>query len=199
MKTGVDACPTCGLTYVRGSPDDEREHRRRHRLWAAVAEPKPSPAVRKLNATDGLIAVDWRSRPWLNKAVYERAKLFRREFGYDFVQWYELGPGREFEPDFRARAFLFIADDNAIIAGACAFRWRAWTKAPHEWAMDWVWLAPRFRRRGILTRHWPTFTALFGSGFYLEPPLSDAMEAFARKRGHLRAAGRTVMPPGVAT
>ncbi|MGR8964280.1 C2H2-type zinc finger protein [Rhizobium leguminosarum] len=34
-------CPGCRLTYVKGSPTDEREHRKVHRRWSAVIDPKP--------------------------------------------------------------------------------------------------------------------------------------------------------------
>src|SRR6516162_10985783 len=108
----IEQC-RCGLTYVRGLPQDAKEHRRFHRRWAAVVEPKPNAAIRKLTVSSGLLGVDQGSPRWLNKAVYECARLFRREFRYDFVQWSENGP--EFGPD-KKRAFLFIADDQATIA-----------------------------------------------------------------------------------
>jgi hypothetical protein len=123
--------------------------------------------------------VDRDSARWLNKAVYERARLFRREFHFDFVQRLEQGPRQG--PD-KSRAFLFV-DDRSVIAGAYAFQWLVYTDAPSGWTGDWVWLAPRFRRRGILTKAWPYFTELFG-GFHLERPLSRAMAAFVTKIGH---------------
>ena len=117
-------CAKCGLLYCPGLAENQREHRLRHRRWTAIAEPKPdkrlasSPAV--WLGELGPVSVDWCSKRWLNKAVYERARLFRREFGYDFVQWNENG--LDWGPD-KERAFLFT-DDRHVIAGACAFRWR---------------------------------------------------------------------------
>ena len=172
-------CQKCGMFYVHGLPDDERQHRNHHRRWAAVAEPKPNPAIRKQQMiADGLIAVDRHSPTWLNKAVYERARLFH----YDFPLWNEYGPS---DGPNKSRAFLFIADDRVTLAGACAFEWMDRENAPHGWTMMWVWLAPAYRRHGILTRHWYTFRDMFGVGFHLEKPLSDAMAAFVRKHSHV--------------
>jgi hypothetical protein len=159
---GITTCAKCGLLYCPDLAQDQREHRLRHRRWAAIAKPKPDKRLASSPATVwigelGLVSVDWCSRRWLNKAVY--ARPFRREFGYDFIQWYENGP--EEGPD-KARAFLFV-DAQSVIAGACAFHWMVYTNAPHAWSLSWVWLEPRFRRRGFLTRAWPFFTEQFGN------------------------------------
>jgi hypothetical protein len=110
-----------------------------------------------------------------------RAATFQREFCYDFVQW--DGP-HQIESDPRARGFLFNDDSGVFghgaIVGACAFRWREHTDHPPCWAMQWIWIAPKARRRGILSRRWDAFRARFGK-FVIEPPLSEAMQAFAAK------------------
>jgi ribosomal protein S18 acetylase RimI-like enzyme len=111
-----------------------------------------------------------------------RAATFQREFCYDFVQW--DGP-HQIESDPRARGFLFNDDSGVFghgaIVGACA-RWREHTDHPPCWAMQWIWIAPKARRRGILSRRWDAFRARFGK-FVIEPPLSEAMQAFAAKHG----------------
>jgi hypothetical protein len=71
---------------------------------------------------------------------------------------------------------------HGAIVGACAFRWREYRDYPSCWAMQWVWIAPKVRRRGILSRRWGAFRTRFGK-FVLEPPLSKAMQAFAAKHG----------------
>jgi hypothetical protein len=48
------------------------------------------------------------------------------------------------------------------------------------WALGWAWFHPYARRRGYLSQAWPYFRKRFG-GFILEPPLSEAMEAFVAK------------------
>jgi len=70
---------------------------------------------------------------------------------------------------------------TVIIVGACAFRWREYTNHEPMWAMQWIWIAPRARRHGVLTHRWHGFQTHFS--FVLEYPLSDAMQAFATKQG----------------
>ena len=59
---------------------------------------------------------------------------------------------------------------------------REYTNHEPMWAMQWIWVAPRARRHGVLTRRWHGFQTRFGS-FVLEYPLIDAMQAFATKQG----------------
>lgn len=167
-------CPGCGLTYMKGSPTDEREHRRTHRRWSVVNDPKPH---RKL--IDALVRdtdacwVGADAPGWKRKEVYERARLFRREFGYDFLQW-------SIEDDPDAIGFLF-SDGIGRIIGACAFRPQL-GNADRPWRLDWIWLCPDARRSGSLRREWQRFRQRFGD-FDVEPPLSEAMKAFLIKQG----------------
>ena len=48
--------------------------------------------------------------------------------------------------------------------------------------MQWSWIAPKARRHGILSRRGSAVRARFGK-FVIEPPLSEAMQAFAAKHG----------------
>jgi hypothetical protein len=107
-----------------------------------------------------------------HREMYLRAFHFKRELGYDLLN------GASTRTTRRRTAGVY---GNAAIVGACAFRWREYRDAPAGWAMQWVWLTPKARRRGILARHWPEFRRRFGD-FRLEPPLSEAMEEFARKQ-----------------
>jgi hypothetical protein len=119
----------------------------------------------------GLVSVARDSRRWLNKVVYERARLFRR--GSDTISSGGTRMGRKKGPE-RAH---FLVYDRAVIAAACAFHWVVHTYAPHT--VDepvWLWW-------GILTKAWSFFADRFGD-FYLERPLSDAMAMFAAKIGH---------------
>ncbi|MCM5689772.1 C2H2-type zinc finger protein [Sinorhizobium meliloti] len=170
----VIECPGCGMTYVKGSRLDEREHRKSHRRWAAVVDPKPRRRFAEALERDLDAAWVGADAPeWKRKEVYERARLFRREFGYSFVQW-----SVEDDPD--PIGFLF-SDGEGRITGACAFRpQRAGGERP--WRLDWIWLNPTARRLGQLSRQWDRFRQRFGV-FDIEPPVSDAMKAFLRKRG----------------
>ncbi len=106
--------------------------------------------------------------------MYRRAFAFKRELGYTFSQWAEK-PAHDPEPV----GFLF-ADGEGRVVGAAGFRPQPGRN--RAWRLDWIWLAPGFRRQGYLDRHWDAFRQRFGE-FDVEPPLSDAMQGFLRKRG----------------
>lgn len=167
-------CADCGHTWWRGDPESSRMHRRVHKKEMAIRAPAPDARL--------LAALDGKARPeevlpdspqWKHDLVYERAVRFRREFGYDFVQWSRT------KRDDKAVAYVFADDTGAFgrgaPVGACAFRLRG-----HVWTLDWVWVIPTARRKGVLRRRWPAFREKFGK-FALEYPTSDAMEAFAAR------------------
>lgn len=110
----------------------------------------------------------------LRRAVYTLARYGSRECGWG-------GPpygfeGRETDP--RATAFLW--EHFGILGGACCFRWRRYTDAPPEWALQWVWLHPYWRGCGLLAEAWPYFRERFGA-FVVEGPISSGMRAFLAK------------------
>ena len=176
------ACEVCGTTYLKGSADDERAHRRAHAAAMAVLEPKPDrrffAALDRAADPYAVELVTADSPAWQHQLMHARALLFKREFRYDLVQW----AMKETDPD--ACGFLFLDDTGTYgrgaVVGACAFRARE-----DGWAMQWIWQAPGVRRKGILRRRWPTYRRLFGE-FALEPPLSGAMDAFAARHASPR-------------
>ena len=109
------------------------------------------------------------------KVVWELAKLFRREFGYDFVQY----DPKQCDPD--ARAFIWGGGHQPTAIGACCFRLRVEDGATW-WALQWIWFHPYERRGGHLSRAWDYFRRRFGF-FHVETPLSPAMEQFLATRG----------------
>ena len=125
------------------------------------------------------------SRPVLRRAVECIAYYFRREFSYDFVQYCSL----EMEDDGH-RAYLWtdpqtLKNDKETVIGACCFRWRRWKDVPADfpaesYCLQWLWLHPYQRRKGVLSKAWPYFLARFDP-FVPEGPHSPAMEAFLRK------------------
>jgi hypothetical protein len=129
--------------------------------------------------------VDETSPVGLRRAVEWIAHYFRREFGYDFVQYSvderDEDPGER--DDSRDRAFLWAnpttLDGRGTVeaVGACCFRWRDYEDAPPGFALQWVWLHPYCRDRGTLTTAWPDFRERFGD-FIVETPLSRAMASF---------------------
>lgn len=116
-------------------------------------------------------------------AVYKIARFFRKEFGYDFVQYHY----EEKDDETKSVAFLWVhpeavfsvQDFRVPCIGATCFRWRKWEEF-EGWAMQWIWMHPFYRRKGLLTKAWPKFRKEFGE-FKVEPPLSDAMRAFLAK------------------
>lgn len=174
--TEAVTCPDCGMLYVKGSRTDERLHRSFHRKRFSIIEPKPNR--RFAEALEQDLAASWvdvRSPKWKRKEVYDRALEFKREFGYGFPQW---NPDPRADPD--AVGFLF-SDQQDRIVGACAFRPQG-GENERPWRLDWIWICPDARRQGQLGRHWERFRQRFGI-FDIEPPISDAMTAFLRKRG----------------
>lgn len=129
----------------------------------------------------------------IRKVVYQIARMFRREFGYDVVMYGHDGH----EDDDRHRAFLWTdliwddrkGDRREMAVGACCFRWRpatmwaepvpTWASAG-VWAMQWVWFHPYYRRRGWLSAAVSGFRNEFGD-FHIEPPYSAAMWFFLAK------------------
>lgn len=172
----LTTCDECGVTYVKGLPTDDREHRRTHRRRRAVIEPQTNRRFAQARERDPLGApwVDFMSPQWKHDLMYSRAYAFKREMEYDFTQW-----ASQPDHDPNPVGFLFADEDNRIV-GACGFRPQREEVRP--WRLDWIWLCPSARRTGVLTRYWPLFRQRFGE-FDLTPPVSDAMQAFLSKHG----------------
>lgn len=189
----VRQCPGCNFTYVVESKEDQLEHRRRHNRIVGMKRqaynPKPLKSFLKLLAMESRRIIPEHvgsySPPWQHRQMYLRARAFKKEFGYDVIQWEDHR-----ESDINAHGFLL--HEEGIILGACAFRWRR-----DHWAMQWIWLCPQARHKGLLTKWWPLFIMWFGN-FDVEQPLSDAMAAFVKKVGHVHDNIHlgTVMPTG---
>lgn len=171
-------CPHCKYTWYRGDPDSSAAHRRQHKRRMAVLDPKPHQLMLEAMKTEPEPElVTSASPPWKHQEMYDRALKFKREEGYDFVQW----QSRKGEEDSKVRGFLLTESDGTIV-GAIAFRWREWTDAPASWGLQFVWIAPPFRRKGILSRRWKMFRERFGN-FVVEGPVSDSMSNFLKRSG----------------
>ncbi len=115
----------------------------------------------------------------LKREVEKFAYYFRREFHYDFVQYEasESGP---------YTAYLFGSPEQTVWVGACCFRSRHFgdPRTPDIdiecEGLQWAWLHPYFRGRGILKKNWGTLRNRHGD-FCSEPPLSPAMREFLLK------------------
>jgi len=131
-----------------------------------------------------LMWVDIWSSSKLKKFVYRIAVYFRREFDYSFVQYSEE------EDDLTHRAFLFLSKANdkyydkniyRILGGGC-FRHRKPQDRPEYYALQWIWIHPYMRRKGILTKVFDEFMNKFGQ-FRVESPYSVEIKSFLEKGG----------------
>ncbi|WP_116826505.1 MULTISPECIES: C2H2-type zinc finger protein [Pseudomonas syringae group] len=172
-------CDLCGMLYVTNHPGDARRHKTTHDRVVRRLNPKPSARLQKRVVTGiagELVGPD--APLWMHGEVYERAAAFRREFGYDSIQW-PGGSSTRAPSDWRGHLF---AGPGGEIAGACAFMHTTSRKAEGEWSLQWIWIAPRFRRMGLLETRWADFQQRYGD-FDLEKPLSEAMVTFLWKHG----------------
>ncbi|MNJ44748.1 hypothetical protein D3C77_398130 [compost metagenome] len=173
-------CEYCGHTYMTNNSKDERIHREVHSRKEQMIDPQPDLRLASLLPLDGCgELVDQEAPLWMHGAVYERALEFKREFGYDAVQWDGSSNNRAGE-DWQG--WLFAADTEGTIAGACAFMRRDGAVDGPRWSLQWIWLAPKYRRSGFLESRWPSFLEAYGD-FEIETPLSPAMQSFVRKHG----------------
>jgi hypothetical protein len=170
----VVKCPICGLHYVPSIPDDRRVHRSRHAEWLKPRRPKPDPRF-----ADGAdVVVDEMSPKRLHKLVYERARALQRDEEYDIPQW-----GKDRAPRGRGErihAILLIEESTPV--GAVGFEYVTWTNTPPGWHLNFAWIAPPWRRKGVMSRRWPQWLAIYGE-FTLEQPFSEALANFLAKHG----------------
>lgn len=173
-------CEYCGYRHTKGDPESALAHRTEHARIRRLHDPTPLPAF-ATRAPLGIEGerVDASAPKWMHQAVYERAVRIKHELGFDFVQWEGNSKRKNLDP--KSCAYL-LSDDTGLhppgtIAGACAF----WKDAD-SWRLRWVWVCPKLRRSGILTRRWTQFLHLYGD-FEVEAPLSEEMRAFLMRHG----------------
>jgi len=173
-------CDYCKYRYLTNSSVDERIHHAEHEWTRQLYEPLPNSLfAQRLAVVPRGELVDPSSPLWMHEEVLQRARAFRREFGYDRVQW----DGSATSPASEGwHGYLFAGDAEGTIAGACGFLPES--SGPHkgQWALHWIWFAPKYRRRGLLLARWADFLERYGD-FHIERPVSDAMQSFLRKHG----------------
>ncbi len=121
--------------------------------------------------TESLLKVLPTSPLLLRRGVEKIARYFLREFHYDSIQFDQNDRGPY-------TAYLFADSDQSVWAGACCFRSRYFRDIDMETeALQWVWLHPYFRGRGILKSCWKTLRDSHGD-FCMAPPVSPPMREF---------------------
>ncbi len=98
---------------------------------------------------------------------------------YDFVQW--KSPKGDTDP--YVHGYLF-ANEAGMIVGACSFRYRKSKSEKTYWALDWVWICPKERGKGHLSKRWQQFRKQFRN-FFVTPPVSEDMKAFLKGKEEL--------------
>lgn len=180
----VHTCEICHLTFCTDVRSNVAMHRRRHAKFQSALEPAPNSKFLEhlqRSAPDAGEMVTCKSPVWLDKEIYTRARLFKWEFGYDFTQWGGDGVYRNKDPRWQGHLFSVNGDNGraaGLMGGACAF----YAKTYDLWSLAWVWVAPKYRRNGLLTKRWRSFIDRYGD-FTLETPLSPAMQSFLLRYG----------------
>jgi len=120
----------------------------------------------------------------LKKATLKIATYFRREFGYDCIQ-YDIN--YQYLRQFAYLYFKTYPADNGrkiyYAIGASYFHWQEWENYPHCYQLEWVWFHPYWRRKGLLNASWIFFMQKHGN-FFVANPRSKGMELFLKKIGY---------------
>ena len=165
-------CPDCEMRYTQGRRADEIEHAAWHRTIVEPLNPKSSRAwKRAVEADPEAVWVGAHSPKWMHVAMSRRARAFKREFGYDFVQWSDAP-----QANVGGVAFAFLDKDYRMIGG-CRFQMHGGANGRNR--LSWIWFCPKARRKGHLTKVWARLLEKMGD-FDLEPPVSPAMQAYMR-------------------
>lgn len=148
--------------------------------------PKLDKASKEIlyHISDNLYQVIPTSKKAPLKLAIALAKLgtyIKRECHYDF-SLYDPKSICSCEKDKWA-TYLFIEEDTVI--GAILFYYNFYSNLSNYWCLTWVWIAPEYRRKGLLTKVWPEFLKRV-SPFVIQYPLSDSMKSFSEKATNKR-------------
>ncbi|MDJ0461910.1 hypothetical protein [Streptomyces sp. H27-C3] len=120
----------------------------------------------------------------LRKVAETFGKYFKRELGFDFM------------PFVAKRSALYPADPTVEVALFDAKKVQATFPIAagaaglsivegQRW-LDWIWIHPFERGKGLASQAWDDLEAVYGSEFKVQPPLSRPMELFLTHRGIAR-------------
>ena len=171
-----DDCRVCGFSYVKELPEERRYHRSFHARMLSVFEPKPNKALAKRHAEFGhYVPVTSQSPTWMNRRLHWISRVLHRENNYDFIMWPESGcDGQGF----------ILTDSDGRALGGCAAQWCEWSDAPACWVLQWIWIAPPYRRQGLLRDTWSMLTAKY-DGIIPDRPYSPEAARFFLSLGNL--------------
>lgn len=187
----VVSCPDCGRQYDSDDEEDLAHHVKYHEEATAPDRPIPDPTLAKMADPDsGLLVFSARDPDFLHYKLDCIARRFKREMRYDQSGW--APKGYQTEPG--AIGVLFCDKDGRSLGGAGIYA-DAYEGVPHM--IGWIWIAPSYRRHGVLSRALPSLAKRF-PGALIHFPYSEAMERFAdaspyivKKNGPLYLVGST--------
>ncbi len=140
------------------------------------------PIIKELVAHRGFLEITKSSPKEHLEALEQLARYFMREFKYDGIQFCSnehIGKHVEYHGFvFTESACGAMKEGDSVtptifLGGGC-FRKRNHKDGEHWW-LDWVWIHPYARNKGLLTKRIKYFKEKFGK-FYPEPPLSKTMK-----------------------
>lgn len=138
--------------------------------------------IQEIKTLNNLIEIDRSLNSPLFNEVYKIAKYFAKELNYDRVPFDLMGI---LPSPYRVFLFTEIDIDEETagnkktqrIYGACLFSELLTKDGKKYWVLNWIWLHPFFRHRGLLKEKWTYFQDTFGD-FLIDKPVSPSMEEF---------------------
>nr|MBF0221445.1 hypothetical protein [Desulfobulbaceae bacterium] len=127
------------------------------------------PVIDKCISSNGRYDIEKTSSQEMRAILETFAGYFKKEFKYDHIQ-YEADEHLYDDHKYHGLLFTEAAFDAMTeehsetptrLIGGCCFRWREFSDRSC-WVLDWVWLHPFCRHRGILRSHWGALEKQFG-------------------------------------
>ncbi|WP_312824794.1 hypothetical protein [Epilithonimonas sp.] len=170
-------CVDCGIRWEKGNPSSSYNHRKEHKKRMWYLNPKPLPKMlEEIEQNLEFELVTHNSPVWKHNEMLIRARAFKQELHFDFLQWHS----RKKNCNSDVEGYLFTNQQGSIV-GACCFRFKKVIN-DFKWVLDWIWVCPQERRSGILKSRWDKFKSKYGE-FLITPPISESMRAFLSKQG----------------
>jgi hypothetical protein len=116
------------------------------------------------------------SPPWreLWNRLRNIALAFHCEAKVDFAPWPELTEAQYV--DQQTVGYLLTNGEGRALGGA-AVGWKDSSDHPGGWWLHWVWIAPPYRRCGLMRRLWTELAAQY-PGLLPEPPYTASSASF---------------------
>jgi hypothetical protein len=171
--TKWDVCPGCNLYYVKDLPSDQKIHRAHHTWVVSIFDPKPLATLAKLYPQHGqFISVRSNSPAVLRRKLNSISRIFKKEFGCDFTLYDESGDD--------GHGFI-IADPQGRAIGGTTVRLIKYKEGPPRWTFCWIWIAPAYRRKGLMLQTWQMVKDAYPT-IEPDPPFSKSAALFFADR-----------------